>query len=207
MIGNRVKELRDRRGWTQIHLADAAEVSLRTVQRMEGRHSHSAETLIAIAAALDVDARNLTEPSLTASSEQRPLWTAAEPGTAGLIAAALGAPAAVFVAVNLLKFGGGASVPFDTLAAIGSVLGAAEVFNRAGPLLMVVAPLLGLALVIAACVRPHGCVEGRSVTLTGVELRWHPMAFSAGLIAACTITALAAYAVPENLISAVRVGG
>ncbi len=207
MIGDRVKELRDRRGWTQIHLADAAEISLRTVQRMEGRHSHSAETLMAVAAALDVDARGLTEPSLAASSEQRPLWPAAAPGTAGLIAVVLGAPAAVFVAVNLLKFGGGATAPFDTLAAMGSVLGATDVFDCAGPLLMVVAPLIGLALVIAACVRPYGCVEGRSVTITGVELRWHPMAFSAGFIAACTLAALAAYAVLENLMPAISVGG
>ncbi len=83
MIGDRVKELRDRRGWTQAHLAGAAEISLRTVQRLEQRHSHSAETLLAVAAALDIDARGLTEPSLAASSEQRPLWRAVEPATAG----------------------------------------------------------------------------------------------------------------------------
>lgn len=204
MIGDRVKQLRDRRGWTQIHLADAAEVSLRTVQRMEGRHSHFAETLMAIAAALEVDARHLTEPSLIASSEHRPLWRAVEPRTAGLIAAVLGAPAAVFVAVNLLKFPGSAPVPFDMFAAIGSILGAVDIFNRAGPLLMLVAPIIGLLLVIAACVRPYGCVEGRSVTFTGVELRWHPIAFATGLITACTLTALSVYAVLENFIQAVR---
>ena len=119
----------------------------------------------------------------------------------------LGAPAAIFVAVNLLKYGGGAGAPFDTLAAVGSVLGVTEVFDRAGPLWMVVAPLIGLALVISACVQPYGCVEGRSVTLTGVELRWHPIAFTAGLIAAGSLTALAAYAMSENLIPAVRVAG
>lgn len=204
MIGNRIKELRDRRGWTQNHLADAAELSLRTVQRIEGQHGHSAETLMAISAALDVDARDLTEPSLAVSREQRPLWPAVEPRTAGLLAAALGAPAACFVVVNMLKFGGGVSVPFDTLATMGSVLGTTDAFDRAGPLLMVIAPLLGLLLVIAACVRPYGCAEGRSVTFTGVELRWHPVAFTAGHVVACTSIALAIYAVLEWLPTAFR---
>lgn len=207
MIGDRIKELRDRRGWTQTHLADAAEISLRTVQRIEGQHSHSAETLMALAAALDVDARDLTAPSLAAGREQRPLWPAVEPRIAGLLAAVLGAPAACFVVVNLLKYGGGVGAPFDVLAAGGSVLGATEVFDRAGPMLMVIAPLLGLALVVAACVRPYGCTEGRSVTLTGVELRWHALAFCAGSIAACSIAALAAYASLEFLTTAVRFAG
>jgi hypothetical protein len=116
----------------------------------------------------------------------------------------LSAPAAVFVVVNLLKFPGSAFAPFDTLAAIGSVLGATEVFNRAGPVVMLIAPVISLALVVAACVRPYGCVERRSVTFTGVELRWHPLAFATGLITACTLIALGAYALLENLVRAVR---
>lgn len=207
MIGNRVKELRNRRGWTQIHLAEAAEISLRTIQRMEALHSHSAETLLAVAAAFGVDARDLTAPSLATSPEQRPLWPAVEPRTAGLLALVLGAPAAIFVALNLLKFGGGYGSPFDTLAAVGSVLGSTALFDRAGPLLMMAAPLIALALVIAACVRPYGCVEGHSVTLTGVELRWDLIAFTAGLMTLTTLAALVAYAILENLIPAVRVAG
>ena len=52
-IGRKIKQLRDRKAWTQEHLADAARVSVRTVQRAE-EGVLSAETLTAIAGALDI---------------------------------------------------------------------------------------------------------------------------------------------------------
>ncbi|MBX2801251.1 MAG: helix-turn-helix domain-containing protein [Myxococcales bacterium] len=59
--GRRIRRHRDRRAWTQAHLAQAAGVSLRTVQRAEeGRLS--AETLSAIAGALDVEVQQLMPP-------------------------------------------------------------------------------------------------------------------------------------------------
>ena len=51
-MGKRVKRLRESRAWTQEHLADAAQISVRTVQRAEDGVM-SAETLKAIAGALD----------------------------------------------------------------------------------------------------------------------------------------------------------
>lgn len=51
-----VRILREARGWTQQHLADAAELSLRTVQRVEsGEVTPSKETLSALAGALDTE--------------------------------------------------------------------------------------------------------------------------------------------------------
>jgi uncharacterized glyoxalase superfamily protein PhnB/DNA-binding XRE family transcriptional regulator len=61
--GQRIKRLRDQKAWTQEHLAQAAEVSVRTVQRAEDGVM-SAETLSAIAGALDepVEALSRTAP-------------------------------------------------------------------------------------------------------------------------------------------------
>ncbi len=60
-VGTAIKRLRDKKAWTQEHLAAAAEISVRTVQRAE-EGTLSAETLNAIAGALDVAVESLTAP-------------------------------------------------------------------------------------------------------------------------------------------------
>jgi transcriptional regulator with XRE-family HTH domain len=62
--GEKIKALREARAWSQAHLAEAASLSLRTVQRVEAEGTASAETRLAIAAALSVsvDALNATVP-------------------------------------------------------------------------------------------------------------------------------------------------
>lgn len=50
---------RTQRAWSQQHLADASGVSLRTVQRAERGDPVAGETLLALAAALDVDVQAL----------------------------------------------------------------------------------------------------------------------------------------------------
>lgn len=51
----KIKKLRDANCWSQEHLADASGVSLRTIQRLENGDSVSQDTVMAIAAAFDVD--------------------------------------------------------------------------------------------------------------------------------------------------------
>jgi transcriptional regulator with XRE-family HTH domain len=58
----RIQELRLQRGWSQEQLAEAAGLSARTVQRMEGGRPGSLDTLKAIAAAFDVDVASLDGP-------------------------------------------------------------------------------------------------------------------------------------------------
>jgi transcriptional regulator with XRE-family HTH domain len=48
-----IRNLRNSKAWSQQHLADAAGLSLRTIQRIEAEGTASAETRLAIAAALD----------------------------------------------------------------------------------------------------------------------------------------------------------
>lgn len=56
----RVRTLRLEKGWTQAHLAHAADLSVRTVQRSERDGSASAETATSLCAALDIDLAVLT---------------------------------------------------------------------------------------------------------------------------------------------------
>ncbi len=53
--GDRIRALRSTKAWSQEELALAADVGVRTVQRVESGETPSPETLKALAAALDVD--------------------------------------------------------------------------------------------------------------------------------------------------------
>lgn len=52
-LGKNVRRMRDEKHWTQSHLAGAAGIQLRTVQRVEKGDGASVETLAALAAAFD----------------------------------------------------------------------------------------------------------------------------------------------------------
>ena len=52
----KIKRWREERNWSQEHLADAAGISLRTVQRIENGDGASRESVMALAAAFNVDA-------------------------------------------------------------------------------------------------------------------------------------------------------
>ena len=71
--GERIKALREAKAWSQAHLAEAAGLSLRTVQRVEAEGAASAETRLAIASALSVsvDALNAAVPAVAPESPSR----------------------------------------------------------------------------------------------------------------------------------------
>ena len=66
--GEAVRALRERKSWSQEHLASAAGLSVRTVQRVEVDNIASAETRLALAAALDVPVAELM-PALPATMQ------------------------------------------------------------------------------------------------------------------------------------------
>jgi transcriptional regulator with XRE-family HTH domain len=59
---DKLKKLREARGWSQEQLAAAAGISVRTVQRAERDGSASRETKLCLAAALDVPHSTLEKP-------------------------------------------------------------------------------------------------------------------------------------------------
>ncbi|MDN3580522.1 helix-turn-helix domain-containing protein [Mucilaginibacter flavus] len=61
-LGKKIKELRTRKGLSQDELAEQAQVSLRTVQRIENNETEArGDTLKRLASALDINTEELTE--------------------------------------------------------------------------------------------------------------------------------------------------
>ena len=58
--GAKIRRWREERCWSQEHLAEAAGIGLRTVQRIENGEKASRESVMALAAAFGVDAMALT---------------------------------------------------------------------------------------------------------------------------------------------------
>lgn len=67
----KIRALREARAWSQAHLAEAASLSLRTVQRVEAEGTASPETRLAIAAALSVPVDELNAPVTVLEPEPR----------------------------------------------------------------------------------------------------------------------------------------
>jgi transcriptional regulator with XRE-family HTH domain len=57
----KIKEIREKRGWSQNQLADMAKVSLRTIQRMEKDGTCSIESVKSIAAVFEIDFKELLQ--------------------------------------------------------------------------------------------------------------------------------------------------
>jgi transcriptional regulator with XRE-family HTH domain len=72
--GDMVRALREEKSWSQEHLADAAGLSARTIQRVESDGVGSAETRLALAAALGVPLSSLTQMESPAA-DQTGSWT------------------------------------------------------------------------------------------------------------------------------------
>ncbi len=68
-----VRKLRLRKGWSQDQLAELADVSVRTIQRIERGHAMSLETANALAAVFEVDVTTFTtEPDDMKPTDNRP---------------------------------------------------------------------------------------------------------------------------------------
>lgn len=69
---SKLKQLRQQRNWTQQYLADACDVNIRTIQRVEKDGVASNETLAAFAAVFEIDAQDVMV-SLKSHEESRSL--------------------------------------------------------------------------------------------------------------------------------------
>lgn len=67
---DRVRQERQRRGWTQQQLAEIADLSLRTVQRVENQSAASNETISSLCAVLEVPREELLRQDLSAPAYQ-----------------------------------------------------------------------------------------------------------------------------------------
>ncbi len=60
--GNQIKQLRIARGWTQQQLADIANLSLRTIQRVENQGIASNESVSSLAAVMELSREQILSP-------------------------------------------------------------------------------------------------------------------------------------------------
>lgn len=66
----KVRQARTARGWTQQQLAEVADLSLRTVQRVENQSVASNETVSALCAVLELSRGELLTPELNEAQSQ-----------------------------------------------------------------------------------------------------------------------------------------
>jgi len=99
-----VRRERQRRGWTQQHLADAAGCSLRTVQRIESHGVASNESVSALCAVFEMDRSMLlvSESGANVSGGSAP-----QVGALLIAAATVGAVAGGFLTWLLMSSAGG----------------------------------------------------------------------------------------------------
>ena len=142
--GEKIKALRETRAWSQAHLAEAASLSLRTVQRVEAEGTASAETRLALAAALgvSVDALNCPAPAVEAAAARsgRP-----DPGplNTALMLSSVGA-----AIVYLLWMGRG--LPPEVASHIGVAGDANSTLSRDGFVVSMAAAMVLLPLLVWA---------------------------------------------------------
>jgi hypothetical protein len=175
-------------------------VSLRTIQRLERLHSCSGETLMALAAALGVDARELPCPPLSESAgAAESLWPRLTSTRGASAGALLGLPIVLFVAVNLLKYGAGIAAPYDLLASAGRHLGLVGLFDLVSPVVFIGGALIAIFLSLAAQVRARVERHGRTVVLSGVGVEFHVWSTAVMLLTLAAFMAMLVYAIGENL--------
>lgn len=74
-IGTVIRDVREQRNWTQAHLADAAGVDKRTIQRIEsGEVSPRAETIMALQNALGIEFDKTKRGGTSGEEIQNPIW-------------------------------------------------------------------------------------------------------------------------------------
>jgi DNA-binding XRE family transcriptional regulator len=211
--GSYIKELRKAKAWSQAHLARAAGVSVRTIQRLEQSGQCADETWLSVASALDVDVERLMLParvearSLAPASETtvRPLFRSMKIEKILTWSSLLMAPALLFVASNVLKFELDLPFLYDVLAYLGAATG---LDSLAGVLLSPVVLLGGPAaaglLALSEQVQVEGEEDEEGFTVSRIRFSFNRTGMIVLLVALASLGALVGYAAVENLAHWIR---
>ncbi len=164
-LGKKVKQLREQRSWTQSLLAQSSGLSLRTIQRLEKEGNGSAETLLSVASAFDVDVTLLTEivdQSIESNTsvisvkflrgvqlsfrgwfkDRLPMWKK----VMAIIGASLITVPLLFVLINVLRYNLGFEFipdPFDVFKSNKSLK---SVFNTLSPFIFLSSLIIGFSI-------------------------------------------------------------
>jgi transcriptional regulator with XRE-family HTH domain len=185
-----IRQARTARAWPQEQLAEAAGVSLRTVQRVERGDACAKDTLQALAAALDLDAGRL---AAAAPVEQQARVPGLSAGAAFWIGLGLCAPTLLFVVSNVGYYG------FDL-----AWMGPARPEVLFGPWVDNIIVMLGLPLIaLGICATQVFGVRWRqgpgSLVIEGVVVRWRPAHLAVAAMAGGLFTFVAIFVMSERL--------
>jgi transcriptional regulator with XRE-family HTH domain len=195
MLADRLKAMREAKSWSQGHLADAAQLNIRTVQRIEAGEPASHETLLSLAAALDVSLSEL-EPDARMWPEPIRLTR-----TKAAAATLFVCPAAVFIVVNLLR-SMGIGEPFDFLARVGGKLMGFRTFNLVSPVVFLGGAAVAFILCVPALIRLRTTKFGRAgVNIDAIAVKADRTGLAIAATAILTAGTLLGYAALELLQS------
>lgn len=193
MLGDQIRELREARCWSQAHLADAAGLNVRTVQRIEAGEPCSFETMMSLAAALGVDAAELEDRVGSKLKSSRNWRMGAE--------ALCLLPLLLFLLVNVLRSIVGVSAPYDALASIGSKIMSFHEFNLISPVVFIAGAFAALILSTSSFLSIRTKKNGKRLSITALELTPDWTAIATALAAFICLTALVSYAALEQLFT------
>jgi len=184
---------RRKRAWSQDHLAKAAGLNLRTVQRVERGSNCSGETMQALAGALDIAMSRLTDRAVDVRKKNH--FPALSSSQAKWVGAILCLPTVIFVQLNILyyEFGVSALAPIMESDAWNAAAG-----QRLALLLILGGPLAALLLVVPYLVKVCARVDSATMTISGLVIRWNTGQWLVGGLAAILLITLFSYGVIEN---------
>jgi transcriptional regulator with XRE-family HTH domain len=187
--------MREARCWSQSHLADAAALNVRTVQRIERGEPCSYETIMSLAAALDVDVAVLDGNGRPRAATGRLRL--------GLAVACL-APLLFFVMLNLLRSGLHVPAPYNVFATVGEKVMSFRTFNLISPVLFIGGGLASLLISTSAFVGIRRKKDGSTISITALELTPSWSAVTLFLLALCCLALLLGYVASEQLLTMLR---
>ena len=190
--GERIRRLRKQECWSQENLAEAARVSLRTIQRLEKTGQAQPSTLAAVADAFGIDRATLSQSSPGDGDPGRPKITPQQAFWIGLV---LMLPGLLFVTSNVIRY----PLGYETFWNPYEAFLASRLGNAISPLVFLGGPLFALLLNARALLqfdlqsRVHGWY------FAGIQLTRSPsnLLLIAGSL--LTVGILLAYLVLENL--------
>jgi transcriptional regulator with XRE-family HTH domain len=183
---------RQRRAWSQDHLAKAAGLSLRTVQRVERGAPCSGETIQALAGALGLEMSQLTDRLRDMPRRNRVVGLS----ISKWVGAILCLPATIFAVLNIAYY----EVGLSALAPIMDSTAWNTMVNHHLALLFILGgPFITLLLIVSRLVKLRAHVDSASMTISGLVIRWSPGHYLVGGLALVLLVTIVWYGVIENL--------
>lgn len=191
-LGEHIRQLRKQRAWSQEQVAGAADLSLRTIQRVENGFVCSPDTLQALAAAFEIDAGTLS--ALQRDKHRNPKWLGLNAKAAPWAGLVLCLPATYFIITNIGFYELGWTWLEPVLLT--------QILNGAAahPVIILGGPLLAMLLNAPHLfsLRARGTRDGELIE--GVLISWNAGRFAILIFAACLVAILLSYIAGENFL-------